>query len=229
MRSFTGHEIAAYRNAHPFPHLVIDDYLPLATAERVADEVAALPDIAWTWKNAGDGRTLHKGSINEPARAPDFARETLLQLCRGEDHLERLRELTGIETLVGDPGASGGPERLEGGGFHRIDRGGRLGVHVDFNTLKDRPTWRRRLNLLIYLNRDWRSAWGGDLQLWDEREGVMRIAPLFNRCVIFETSEKSWHGHPEPLACPPDRHRISMALYFYTHDATEPHRTTLYR
>ena len=86
---------------------------------------------------------------------------------------------------------------LRGGGFTRFKRGGALGVHADFN-FYPRLNLYRRLNLLIYLNEDWPEAWGGDLELWD-REGkrcVQRISPVFNRAVIFDTSNFSYHGHP---------------------------------
>lgn len=102
-----------------------------------------------------------------------------------------------------------------GGGMHQIPPGGRLAVHTDFN--RSPATGRhRRLNLLIYLNEDWDPAWGGQLELWDDHGPARRIDPTWNRTVIFECSERSWHGHPHPLACPPDRARRSVAAYYFT-------------
>jgi hypothetical protein len=45
---------------------------------------------------------------------------------------------------------------------------------------------------------------------------VRKVAPAFNRCVIFSTTDFSYHGHPEPLACPVGVTRKSLALYYYS-------------
>src|SRR3546814_13364087 len=45
---------------------------------------------------------------------------------------------------------------------------------------------------------------------------VRAVAPVFNRCVVFNTDSDSYHGHPDPLTCPEDRSRRSIALYYYT-------------
>ncbi len=93
-------------------------------------------------------------------------------------------------------------------------------MHADFNFYK-RLNLYRRLNLLVYLNENWSEEWGGDLELWDRtgKRCVQRIAPIFNRAVIFDTSNFSYHGHPRPLQCPEERSRKSLALYYYTVDA----------
>jgi Rps23 Pro-64 3,4-dihydroxylase Tpa1-like proline 4-hydroxylase len=124
-----------------------------------------------------------------------------------------LEKLTGIAGLIPDP-------HLRGGGLHEIRQGGALGVHADFNFYK-RLNLYRRLNLLIYLNANWAEEWGGHLELWDRtgKQCVQRVAPIFNRAVIFDTSNFSYHGHPHPLQCPPDRSRKSLALYYYTVEA----------
>ena len=103
-------------------------------------------------------------------------------------------------------------------------------MHADFNLYPRLNVW-RRLNLLLYLNENWDPAWGGELELWD-RTGTQRVtavSPIFNRVVIFDTSNYSYHGHPHPLMCPPDRSRKSIALYYYTAQKPEgeidPHTT----
>ena len=124
-----------------------------------------------------------------------------------------LEKLTGIAGLIPDP-------HLRGGGLHEIRRGGSLGVHADFNFYK-RLNLFRRLNLLLYLNENWSEEWGGHLELWDRtgKRCMQRIAPIFNRAVIFDTSNFSYHGHPHPLECPDNRSRKSLALYYYTVEA----------
>jgi hypothetical protein len=123
------------------------------------------------------------------------------------DFLERL---TGIEGLVPDP-------HFVGGGLHQIESGGHLKVHADFNR-HPRTGLERRLNVLLYLNRDWRDEYGGALELWsrDMSTCQARILPHFNRCVVFSTTSTSFHGHPEPLSCPPGQTRKSIALYYYS-------------
>jgi Rps23 Pro-64 3,4-dihydroxylase Tpa1-like proline 4-hydroxylase len=133
--------------------------------------------------------------------------------------IDFLQELTGIGGLVPDP-------HFEGGGMHQIVRGGHLDVHVDFNrhpvTGLD-----RRLNVLLYLNRGWDAEWGGELQLWSQnmKRCEQRIVPVFNRLVVFSTTERSFHGHPEPLSCPEDRSRRSLALYYYSKGRPEENGT----
>jgi Rps23 Pro-64 3,4-dihydroxylase Tpa1-like proline 4-hydroxylase len=133
--------------------------------------------------------------------------------------IERLEDITGIYGLLCDP------DRF-GAGLHCIPRGGFLNMHIDFN--KHPYGWHRRVNVLIYLNEDWQEGWGGQLQLGCDNP--VMIDPIAGRCVIFETTEDSWHGHPEPLKCPPDRQRRSLALYFYTKEPppTAAH-STIYR
>jgi hypothetical protein len=132
--------------------------------------------------------------------------------------------LTGITGLIPDPS-------FNGGGCHQIQRGGKLGVHVDFNKLKT-VNLDRRLNLLVYLNKNWKDEYGGHFELWDAegKSSLKKVAPLFNRCVIFSTTETSYHGHPHPLTCPEGSTRKSVALYYYTNgrddgQTAKPHST----
>jgi hypothetical protein len=124
--------------------------------------------------------------------------------------LEFLSQVTGIDDLIPDP-------RFEGGGLHQIVRGGKLGIHADFN--KHRVYGLdRRLNLLLYLNKDWREEYGGHLQLWDRSmtHCESKVAPLFNRVMIFGTTDFTYHGHPDPLTCPEGMTRKSLALYYFS-------------
>ena len=121
-----------------------------------------------------------------------------------------LEKLTGIKGIIPDP-------HFVGGGLHQIEKGGFLKIHVDFNKHKQMQV-DRRLNLLLYLNKDWQEEYGGHFELWDRNmtECEAKILPIFNRCVIFNTSDFSYHGHPNPLNCPEDRTRKSLALYYYS-------------
>jgi Rps23 Pro-64 3,4-dihydroxylase Tpa1-like proline 4-hydroxylase len=124
--------------------------------------------------------------------------------------LRFLEDITGIAHLIPDP-------YLEGGGFHSIGAGGFLKIHADFNW-HAKLNLHRRLNVLLYLNSKWSEDWGGDLELWDQdmTRCVKKITPVINRLVIFSTTDSSFHGHPDPLMCPSDVIRKSIALYYYT-------------
>ncbi len=124
--------------------------------------------------------------------------------------LNWLEDLTGEEGLIPDP-------YLNGGGIHSITRGGYLKIHADFNWHEKLKLY-RRLNLLLYLNSDWISDWGGDLELWDSKASccARKIPPLQNHMVIFTTDDKSFHGHPHPLKSPEVVWRNSLALYYYS-------------
>ena len=122
-----------------------------------------------------------------------------------------LGDVTGIDPIFADP-------ELRGGGLHSSWRGGYLNVHTDFNFHPNEDT-HRRLNLIVYLNEDWQEEWGGALELWnaDVSKCEARFLPKFNRAVLFETSEISFHGHPTPLNCPEGVTRKSIAVYYYGH------------
>ncbi|MBI4266031.1 MAG: 2OG-Fe(II) oxygenase [Acidobacteria bacterium] len=167
--------------------------------------------------------TERKSSTEDLSTFGPLTRRVCAELNGGR-FLAFLEKLTGITGLIADP-------HLRGGGLHEIERGGLLGVHADFNYYERLNLW-RRLNLLVYLNADWDEAWGGHLELWDRdgRACVTRIAPLFNRAVLFDTSNFSYHGHPHPLNVPEGGSRKSLALYYYTVDYpyssdNKPHST----
>lgn len=199
----------AYCAANPFPHAVIDEFLDARLLKTVLTEFDGMDRAGWHYT---ERETERKYSTEDFRHFGSITRSVFSQL-NSAPFLWFLQELTGIQGLIPDP-------HLRGGGLHEIKRGGALGVHADFN-FYPRLRLYRRLNLLIYLNEDWQEAWGGDLELWD-REGkccVQRISPIFNRAVIFDTSNFSYHGHPRALACPEERSRKSLALYYYTVDA----------
>jgi Rps23 Pro-64 3,4-dihydroxylase Tpa1-like proline 4-hydroxylase len=155
--------------------------------------------------------TSFEQSIPSPIR-------NMLYVLNSATFLRFLETLTGIEGLLPDP-------YFIGGGMHQIEPGGKLGVHIDFNRYP-KFSLDRRLNLLLYLNKDWKEDYGGHFEMWDKpgKACVKKVLPIFNRCVIFSTGEYSWHGHPVPLTCPPDRTRKSIALYYYSNGRPKEER-----
>lgn len=195
----------AYANAHPFPFGFYDNLFDESLLSRVIEE---FEEGEKEWKSF-ETEYEKKLQMNKDINLQPVTR-ALIHNLNSEPFLSFLEKLTGIEGLVPDP-------YLEGGGLHKIERGGKLGVHVDFNQHKKMGVY-RRLNVLIYLNKDWKEEYGGHFELWDGVEGTcqQKILPVFNRMAIFTTTSTSFHGHPTPLNCPEDRNRISLALYYYT-------------
>lgn len=204
-----------YQGAVPFPHIVIDDFLPLDAFRRLCGDFPGPEDRLW-FKFQSGAENLKLQSQDFYA-IPDSLRALITEL-NGPAFVNYLQDVSGIQGLIPDP-------HLYGGGLHQTLPGGHLGVHVDYNFHTD---WKldRRLNVIYYLNEAWEDDWGGHLELWDKevKERVQRIAPKGNRLVIFNTDEYSWHGHPDPLACPEGKSRRSIALYYYSNGRPESER-----
>jgi hypothetical protein len=209
-----------YVHARPFPHVAVDGLFDDELLRGVLAEFPTPDEIDWV---RFDNATERKLGYDYRSRLRPRLHRFLLEMNTAPV-LEFLEALTGIRGLIPDP-------YYGGAGPHQILPGGFLKVHVDFNW---HPLLRldRRLNLLVYLNDDWREEYGGHLELWnaDLTACERRILPLFNRTVVFSTTESSYHGHPTPLSCPPDRTRKSVSLYYYTNGRPEeekaaPHDT----
>lgn len=202
---------ADYANGDPFPHIAIEDFVRPDVLEGVLAEAEARD--ASQWSDMSD-RYQRKSALNSTRLMGPNTR-ALIQFLNGQEVIMFLEKLTGIQGLVPDP-------FLAGGGLHELREGGFLGVHADFNFQKHMRL-DRRINLLVYLNKDWDEGWGGNLELWDTsmKTCVKRYAPLFNRCVIFNTTDKSFHGNPQPVSAPDGRVRRSIAMYYYTNGRPE--------
>jgi hypothetical protein len=202
-----------YRNASPFPHAVIDDFLPSDVARRLLKSFPP-PDAPY-WLDWTKRDTVHQpkklgiGHASKLEGGPSYLHNVLFA-CNSSAFLTFLEKLTGIERLLPDP-------HLHGGGLHQILSGGRLAVHADSTVLEPLRLY-RRINVLLYLNQNWKPEYGGELELWDERctRCEKSILPIFNRLVVFNTTRTSFHGHPRPLNTPDNVTRKSLALYYFT-------------
>lgn len=204
----------AYVGADPFPHAMFENFI----SDEVVDAVlAGFPepsaDINWRQivAKGDDGANVQyrKQGMPHLFQVSPVIRQLIWEL-NSSTFIRALERLTGIDNLIPDPSH-------RGGGLHQILPGGVLGVHADFTHHRDYDL-ERRVNLLIYLNRDWEDEYQGHLELWnqDTSRCIKRIRPLAGRCVIFNTDATSYHGHPRPLACPEGRTRKSIAIYYYT-------------
>lgn len=206
----------SFLSAEPFPHLVLDGLFDPAELREVVRGFPGPADMQWA---AFESETEKKlGFHHEKSRLPKAIRQFLYKLNSFE-MLSFLEDVTGIEGLIPDP-------YFGGGGIHQIVRGGFLKIHADFN-VHPKLKLDRRLNMLVYLNEPWDDSWGGALELWnrDMSEARATISPLFNRTVVFATSDHSYHGHPSPLACSEETTRKSLSLYYYTNGRPEDERS----
>ena len=209
----TEKEINEYRQAQPFPHIVIDDFLPPSLLNGVIDDFRNYSNWGWDNSDYSKGHQVKKFFSpwnNDGDTTLPINTKLILNYFNSPDVISMLEKLTGIDGLIADP-------TLLGAGMHKIDSGGKLSIHADSRKHAVTGNY-RRINLLVYLNKDWNKEWGGSLQLWDKDITTMiqDIQPLFNRVVIFNTGADTYHGHPYPLNTPNGMSRISLALYYYT-------------
>ncbi|GAB2198716.1 2OG-Fe(II) oxygenase [Sessilibacter sp. MAH4] len=205
LRELADSEAEAYQTAAPFAHGVYDNVFSPELLDAVIEE---FEEGEKQWRQF-ESKYEKKLQMNQDEFMQPITRAFIHNL-NSEPFLRFLEKLTGIEGLIPDP-------YLVGAGLHKIPPGGKLGVHVDFNKHSHMDVV-RRINVLIYLNKNWKEEYGGYFELWDEKKSgcQKKILPVFNRMAIFSTTATSFHGHPEPLTCPEDRCRISLALYYYT-------------
>ena len=212
-----------YVSATPFPHVVLDDFVPETVLDRVAAEFPGPDEIPWAQHRDEHSQKL---ACSDESHMGAATRHLLAQL-NSATFVNFLETLTGIDGLVPDP-------HFFGGGLHQIERGGYLRIHADFN-FYPKLRLERRLNLLLFLNRGWDDGYGGHLELWkrDMTACARKLAPVFNRCVVFSTTDTAFHGHPDPLRCPEGTTRRSLAVYYYSAERPEGERSaahsTLYR
>jgi len=197
----------------PFKHIVIDNFLTDFYANLLLEDFDSADKENWDKREENDVQVKWRSDWKFDSEIPGGTKKVIQYLNSG-DFLRKLTEYTGIEGIIPDP-------YLTGGGFNQINRGGCLAVHADGNW-HDLMKVHRRLNLIVYLNKEWEDGWGGNLELWSKTDEntpdkcKVKIKPIWNRAVIFQTDDFSFHGHPETLNCPENVSRKSLILYYYT-------------
>jgi hypothetical protein len=195
-----------YRSADPFPHIFFDGFLDEKLAIAIENAFPMPDQIGWIERDNANNKRRYQ---HDETKLPSLIRQMLREL-NSRQFLLFLETLTGIDNLLPDP-------YFIGGGAHMSGAGEFLKIHADFNW-HHKLQAHRRVNVLLYLTRDWREEWGGHLELWDKgmARKVVSVSPIFNRLMIFSTSEDSNHGQPHPNACPPNVYRKVLNLYYYT-------------
>src|SRR5690349_4423947 len=203
----------AFLHADPFKHVAIENFFEPAFAERLlADFPSFNPHLAKNEVGLAGGK-----AVNTNIREISPTYQELYELIASQPFLDFVGRLSGIPDLILDP-------KMYGGGTHDNLHGQELDPHVDFNYDEARQL-HRRLNLIVYLNKEWRSEWGGALEIHSNprkpfENRISSYDPLFNRCVMFETNEYSWHGFPK-IHLPEDKRHLSrksISIYLYTRE-----------
>jgi len=198
-----------FSTASPFPHCVIDDLFDGSLIDEILNEFPSVSDPIWESSNQEQIQVkLRSNWETDDDIAP--ATRSVVHFLNSGAFMKRLSVICGIDKLISDP-------YYTGGGLNCTRPGGLLDVHVDGNWHHAMGV-HRRLNAILYLNKEWQTAWGGQLELWDRElsQCVTSIEPRMNRLIVFETHDFTYHGHPTPLACPSDEARKSLILYYYT-------------
>jgi Rps23 Pro-64 3,4-dihydroxylase Tpa1-like proline 4-hydroxylase len=210
-----------FLEAKPFNYLVIDNFFSEPYLNTILTEIENYPQELWYDKNNAsinnerDTIFQSKKIALTDYNKMGFLAKTFINFTSSSDFIKFLSDITGINDLESDP-------HLYGGGIHKVANGGRLSIHSDFNIHPILNKF-RRLNVLLYLNKDWQPSCNGQLELWnkDMTQCVTSIAPIFNRLVIFRITDDAFHGHPEPWNHHIETPRYSFALYYYTQERPE--------
>lgn len=209
-----------YQSGAPYHHICIDDFLPMQVIEKVRADLDSLPESERSFDAAQE---RFKSQYN-PDRLPEYSRH-LFQTFNSRAFILFLEQMTGIKGLIPDP-------YFVGAGIHKTLTGGHLDIHADFNVHKQMRV-ERRLNILIYLNPEWKEEYGGSFEVWDKdmTKKMASFAPTQNRMVCFSTGSDTFHGNPEPVNHPDGHPRQSIALYYYTAtwDASRVEHSTLFK
>jgi Rps23 Pro-64 3,4-dihydroxylase Tpa1-like proline 4-hydroxylase len=195
-----------YVTEKPYPHLVIDNLFEPELLDRIVTEFPEKGDRDWlVWDTFHESKTTSRGIHGLSMFTQLFC---LWLNCT--EFIQEINKITGFDNLVGDP-------TFLGAGLHEADPGGWLDIHADYTSHLSLPLV-RRVNLLIYLNRDWDENWGGELELWDCKDNSKRASypPYFNRTIIFPTTDKTLHGAPSKLSCPQGISRKLISIYYWS-------------
>ncbi|MFW5432296.1 MAG: 2OG-Fe(II) oxygenase [Methylophilaceae bacterium] len=197
----------------PIPNFCLENFLDPDFANEVYDAFPSYEEALKVGVQFKAVNEKYKVQITDAKHFPKPILE-LHELLASDDFVAKVGNMLSIPNLLADPD-------LQGGGIHETNSGGHLDVHIDFNYVRQKQ-WHRRVNILLYFNKQWKDEYGGYFELWDKDVKNLKasVAPVFNRACGFTTNEISWHG-VTPITCPPDMMRKSFAVYYYTKEAPE--------
>jgi len=195
----------AFINAEPYEHIMIPNFLNEEYAEKIFNEFPTdITSSNWYEYN----NPIEKKYANDKISTMPRCIKKLFNLLSCKQILEKINLLTGIENLEFDP-------YLHGAGLHVHSNGGKLDLHLDY---EKHPylNKERRLNIILYMSKDWQEEWNGETELWNKEltKCIKKSPVIFNTAIIFKTNEISWHGLPEEIKCPDGVLRKTIAYYY---------------
>ena len=213
-----------FKGAKPFDHIIIDNFLDPELAASLESEfpIDRLQDL-YAYNNPLE----HKFASNNWNLFSPKTYE-FFEYLNSAEVVEKMSVLTGVK-LIPDYG-------LHGGGWHIHGDGGKLNPHLDYS-IHPKLGLQRKLNLIIYLSSDWKDEYGGHLGLWGHNTETNQPAKLeseisigFNKALIFDTTQMSWHGISQQIKAPTGLFRKSLAIYYLCEPAIGalPHGRALY-
>lgn len=191
----------------PFDHWIMDEFQDENLAVKLSNDVIEFDHKDWyDYNNPLEVKKTLNNWWNFPPTTYRF-----IEYLNSAEFIEKLETVTGIKGLYPDPG-------LHGAGWHIHGQGGKLNVHLDYS-IHPKLMLERKLNLIYYISEDWDPAWGGNLEFWNgnsrkAKSKVKTVECKFNRAVLFDTTQNSWHGFPDRLTCPSNKYRKSIAMYY---------------
>lgn len=199
----------------PFNHIIIDDFWSAEVVEALANDYPDYNSPVWNahYHNAIED----KKACNHWDKFPELTYRAFTYL-NSQPFVNIIEQITGHANIHTDVG-------LHGGGWHCHHKGGKLNIHLDYS-IHPKLQLERHYNLIVYMTPDWDSTWGGGLELWSHgstgpKELITTVENKFNRAVLFDTTQFSWHGLPDDLTCPEGVYRRSMAVYYLTNPAVD--------
>ena len=199
------------RFTEPFNYIVIDNFLDADLIDQLSGEFPSYDSDRWfSYENPLEVKKTINNWYDFPENTYQF-----FSSLNSSEFVSFIENITEVPTLYGDPG-------LHGAGWHIHGKGGKLNIHLDY-TIHPKMNLKRKLNLILYMSKDWNPGWGGNLELWSHdsahhkpKEKVAAVDCVYNRAVIFDSSVNSWHGFADPINCPDGIYRKSIAMYYLT-------------
>lgn len=205
-QSYVSKCFGSFHNNQPFDHCVIDNFLNVELAKKIDNEFLAYNSATWVeYQNTNQVKKMFNDwyYFSSPIYQAFF-------YLNSPEFVKFLSDQVGCE-LYSDPG-------LHSGGCHIHTSGGFLSPHLDYS-LHPKINLYRKLNLIVFVSENFLPSYGGHLELWEGTDEpnklIKQIAPIFNRAVIFDTTDDSWHSVSK-INCPDNVYRKSLAVYYLT-------------
>jgi Rps23 Pro-64 3,4-dihydroxylase Tpa1-like proline 4-hydroxylase len=201
-----------FRNGVPYENVTIPNFFSEAVIQQLLEEFPDPTTSDLDWKHY-DNPLEQKYALNNFTSLESV--KGVFDSLQSDVFVKHIQQLTGMDDLEADP-------HLHGAGLHAYPNKGKLDIHLDYS-IHPLSGKERRVNLIVYLNPNWKASYGGDLQLWNSSMTDCKefVSPSWNTAILFRTSDMSYHGIPKPIQCPDGEYRKSLAIYYVSNPRPE--------